>query len=371
MVGPDSGVSGGSSISGSAAAIATVAFLSIALYNFIELNFIIFATFKKHSGLYFWSFVIATWAIAPQSVGILIKNLSLCHIPGVYVSLMVFGWCAMVTGQSLVLYSRLHLVVNNRILLRFTLGMIIFDAVICHTPAIVLAYAIHSSHPDPYLKAYAVHERIQVTIFFVQEFTISALYIWETAKLRKLESSILANGMARRIIIHLLIVNIIVILLDITILVLEYIGFYGMQTTWKALAYSIKLKLEFSILNRLVELAREPTELISMECGPINMDGVALETLNNDRCNQSNKNLARTAGYNSYIRTGGGPGDVPYGESGGVIKTTKVESVNVKSGVTLAAESVLVGQKRRWRESPSSSEVDLLEPCFNASMHGA
>ena len=40
-----------------------VVFLSVAVYNFIELNVQIFATFKRRSGLYFWSFTIATWGI--------------------------------------------------------------------------------------------------------------------------------------------------------------------------------------------------------------------------------------------------------------------------------------------------------------------
>lgn len=54
---------------------AVVAFLSIALYNVIELAFIIYATFKKRSGLYFWSFVIATCGILPSCVGWLLKCL--------------------------------------------------------------------------------------------------------------------------------------------------------------------------------------------------------------------------------------------------------------------------------------------------------
>ncbi|RFU27205.1 hypothetical protein B7463_g9132, partial [Scytalidium lignicola] len=382
MVAPDRGVSGGFSISGPAAAVASVAFISITLYNFIGLNFIIFATFKKRSGLYFWSFIVATWALAPQSVGLLLKNLSLCHIPGIYVTLMLFSWPAMVTGQSLVLYSRLHLVLSNRTILQFVLGMIIFDAIICHPPAIFLAYAIHLSHPESYLMAYAIHERIQVTVFFIQECTISGLYIWETAKLRRLESSIQANGTAHRIIMHLIIVNVIVILLDVSILVLEFAGLYYIQTTWKALVYSVKLMLEFSILNKLVELVHKPTDLTVMEHSHTNTHGITLETFNNDRHDQLMKNSAREVGYSAYIHAGDGSKDVSYAESGGIIKKTEVrihndrlsrdgehrrnlESVDVKFGAPLATKSVLVEPERRWRKSPSSSQVDLIRSQSN------
>jgi hypothetical protein len=55
---------------------------------------------------------------------------------------------------------------------------------------------------------------------------------------------------------RLIIVNIVVILLDITILGLEYADLYQLQTAYKGMAYSLKLKLEFKILNDLVHLTR-------------------------------------------------------------------------------------------------------------------
>ncbi len=87
-------------------ALTVTSFLAIALYNVVELNFIILATFKQRRGLYFWSFVVATWAIAPCAVGFLIKYLQLSNLSTLYVTLIVLGWSAMVTGQSVVLYSR-------------------------------------------------------------------------------------------------------------------------------------------------------------------------------------------------------------------------------------------------------------------------
>lgn len=50
-----------------------VAFSTIALYNVLELNVIIFTTFKRRKGLYFWSFVVATWGIVPHTVGFILK----------------------------------------------------------------------------------------------------------------------------------------------------------------------------------------------------------------------------------------------------------------------------------------------------------
>ncbi|OJJ74155.1 hypothetical protein ASPBRDRAFT_118793 [Aspergillus brasiliensis CBS 101740] len=232
-------------------------FLSIALYNVVELTFILLLTFKRRKGLYFWSFFVATWGIAVYSIGFILKDFNLVEnaISYFYVTLIVVGWCAMVTGQSMVLYSRLHLVVQNHIMLKFILGMIICDAVLLQIPTIILCYGANSTSFDNFIIPYAVYERIQVTVFFIQELIISGVYVFETFRLLRSEDEILEGPhreAARRLMLHLILMNIIVIILDIAILVLEWAGRYATQTAIKGFIYSIKLKLEFDILNQLV-----------------------------------------------------------------------------------------------------------------------
>lgn len=90
------------------------AFLSIALYNVIELTFLIFATFKKRNGIYFWSFIIATWGIAPHAIRVIIKFFQVITLNMLSSAIIAVGWICMVTRQSLVLYSWLHLVVQEK-----------------------------------------------------------------------------------------------------------------------------------------------------------------------------------------------------------------------------------------------------------------
>lgn len=232
-------------------------FLSIALYNVVELTFILLLTFKRRKGLYFWSFVVATWGIAIYSIGFILKDFNLVDnaISYFYVTLIVTGWCAMVTGQSMVLYSRLHLVVRHHIMLRFILGMILCDVFLLQVPTIILCYGANSSTSDRFVLPYAIYERIQVTVFFIQEAIISGVYVYETFRLLRSEDEILEGThreAARRLMLHLILMNIIVILLDIAILVLEWAGRYASQTAVKGFIYSVKLKLEFDILNQLV-----------------------------------------------------------------------------------------------------------------------
>ncbi|KAH6671825.1 integral membrane protein [Halenospora varia] len=248
----DSGI-GKNNMNSEATIITIIVFVALALYNVAELNFIIFATFKRRGGLYFWSFFISTWGIAFYSIGFLIKGARISDVPSLYVSLIVVGWCSMVTGQSVVLYSRLHLVLRNKKQLRAVLVMIIVVGIFLHTPIVVMIYGSNSANPEPFLIPYSITEKVQVTIFFIQELIISGLYIIHTIKILRPEGNIRGKG-ARNVMTHLIWVNVIVVVLDITILGLEYSGLYDIQTAYKGLVYSIKLKAEFSILNRLVEL---------------------------------------------------------------------------------------------------------------------
>lgn len=262
-------------------AVVICVFLSIAYYNVLELNIHILTSFKKRGGLYFWSLIVATWGIAFNATGYLFKHLGIVAQPHVYATLILIGWCTMITGQSVVLYSRLHIVMHNQKRLRLVLSMIIVDAIWLHLPIIVLVYGSNSANSAPFVKPYEVFEKIQLSVFFLQEIIISGLYVWETTKRVNLEKSI-GNLRTRTVMNHLIYVNIIVILLDVTILALEFANLYSIQTAWKPLVYSIKLKLEFSILNRLVDLTRGGRNGSSYTRSQGAHD-VALETFNGER----------------------------------------------------------------------------------------
>jgi hypothetical protein len=57
-----------------------------------------------------------------------------------------YGWITMVTGQSVVLYSRLHLVLRNPKVVRAVLWMIVVDAVMLHVSTTVVLFG--SSYGD-------------------------------------------------------------------------------------------------------------------------------------------------------------------------------------------------------------------------------
>ncbi|KAF2014698.1 hypothetical protein BU24DRAFT_482258 [Aaosphaeria arxii CBS 175.79] len=236
-------------------ALTIMAFLAISLYNCLELTLVIFTTFKRRHGLYFYSLLVAAWGILPYSLGFFLKFYEITHTQAIYITLIAVGWPCMVTGQSLVLYSRLHLItrsISSRSQ-KWVLIMIIVNAVICHIPTIVLLYGANSGNSGPFLTPYSIYEKVQITVFFLQEVIISGIYVFKTLKILRAEGGIRGRN-SRMVMTHLVWVNMIIIVLDVTLLAIEYAGFYDIQTTYKAAVYSVKLKMEFAILNKLLDL---------------------------------------------------------------------------------------------------------------------
>jgi hypothetical protein len=380
MASSDNGISRNSVLT-EATLKAIIVFISLAFYNVGELGFIISATFKRRGGLYFWSFIVATCGIALYGLGFLIKALQLDCPSWLYTTLIVVGWCCMVTGQSVVLYSRLHLVLRNNFRLRLVLAMIITNAVICHVPITVMVYGANSSNPDPFITPYSIYEKVQVTLFFVQETIISGLYIYETVALmrdRNCGGLRSRSGATRWLLRHLIMVNIIIVILDATILGLEYANLYGLQTSYKALVYSVKLKLEFSILNRLVELTTGDSHGhdSSYHRTRAELSGVHMDTLDRER-RRKERTLDTAMGNTVHVGSGVGAGADMGPTGASVVMTTEVtvqrrnrldtdtdvdgdlESIGDRSG---RAAGSTAGDTRGQSRPPShSSERHIIE----------
>ena len=165
-----------------------------------------------------------------------------------------FGWPMMVTGQSLVLYSRLGLVLGptHQNILRATKWMIIIDGIVFHlTTEVVMFGAYNANDYHPYAQAYKVFEKVQMTVFTTQEFILSGLYIWGTFNILKTSEW---SHRGKRIMRELLSINVLIIIMDIALLVVEYQDRQVIEQAVKQVVYSVKLKLEFAILSKLVSI---------------------------------------------------------------------------------------------------------------------
>ncbi|ENH73689.1 hypothetical protein FOC1_g10000526 [Fusarium oxysporum f. sp. cubense race 1] len=236
-----------------AQSIMVITTVALALYNACQLSALIFTTFKHYSGLYFWSLLISTLGIIPYTLGWLLDLFDL--IPSAAgMAICTVGWILLISGQSFVLYSRLHLVLNNVNIHRAVLWMIIVNGLVWHTTVPVLLFTSGSrwsttrTHNTPLFTAM---EKTQMTFFCLQEFIISGLYLWSTIDI--LQSSF---GSRRKILWHLLSTNLLIVAMDVALLVFIYMDHYTLEQGVKLVTYSLKLKVEFAVLGKLVEFVQ-------------------------------------------------------------------------------------------------------------------
>ncbi|KAK5942543.1 hypothetical protein PMZ80_005108 [Knufia obscura] len=238
----------------------------MALYNSCELLLMIATRFKEWRSLLFMSLVVSSLGIIPYYVGFLTEYFQWTAFWAA-MTISTFGWVMLVTGQSVVLYSRLGLILNNPSILKGVKWLIITDAILFHVPTTVVQYGkTYGDERVAFGRAMYYLEKIQMTGFCVQEFIISGLYLWAASQLL----TIIKKQGTRRVMVELVVVNIAIVLGDIALLVLEYSGERVMERTWKGLVYSVKLKLEFAILSKLVDLVQSSQRTLSNALADVN-----------------------------------------------------------------------------------------------------
>ncbi|EAW25625.1 uncharacterized protein NFIA_044440 [Aspergillus fischeri NRRL 181] len=232
-------------------------FIAVAWCNALDLIVLCFNTFKRYSGPYFWSLLVASFCIIPFGLGYVLKIYSITFTNYfLEIAILDVGWSGMVTGQSLVLWSRLNLVLDNRRVLKALLYLIIVDGAVLHSSCTALEFAtnaLRGSHGVA--TAFDVMERVQLVGFCLQELLLSGLYIYKAVPLLKMD----ADRRSRGVLVQLIVINVVIMALDVSVVVVQYLGFFTFQVTFKALVYSIKLKLEYVILGRLVDVSRVRT----------------------------------------------------------------------------------------------------------------
>lgn len=116
---------------------------------------------------------------------------------------------------------------------------------------VIALCSFYAPNPVPASRAYYYMERLHITAFGLQELILSGLYIWAAVEI--LRSSLQLNH--RRIVIELIAINFILVAIDIAGITLEYCNLFFFEVAFKMASYSIKLKLEFAILSKLMALA--------------------------------------------------------------------------------------------------------------------
>ena len=235
--------------------LAAAAFIGIAIFLVVETNVEIFRVFRKRNGLYFWSLELGTWGVLLNVIGIILKYLSPVRKAWPFYSLaMTTGWTAYTLGLMLVLYSRLHLVMQSHRVQRGVLIMILSTIFTMFLPTWVVIWPAWD--PDPKISSVwsprdAIIERYTQIGFTIVECIISGIYIYSLFNLLNTKSSV----RQRRVMIDLIYVNVIVIAFDILQVVMVYLNQLGISHPIQTFSYILKLRLEFVVLNQLMAVA--------------------------------------------------------------------------------------------------------------------
>ncbi|PKY04940.1 hypothetical protein P168DRAFT_213717, partial [Aspergillus campestris IBT 28561] len=244
------GITGGLKYSHDLLKMLHVFFITVTWWNAIELMVLVLSTFRRRKGLYFWSLVLTNClGVVPFSLGFLIQFFTKVNV-AVCTAIVCVGWVFMVTGQSMVLYSRLHLVLRDKVVLRLVLYMIAVNFFLLHVPDIVVSWVGTFTETSKFIRAFNVMDKIQIVGFTVQEFIISALYIWEAIKLLRLRP----DRQDRRIMYYLVGINAAMLVMDLILVSVQFANYFAIQSTLQGMFYSIKLKLEFAVLGKLVDV---------------------------------------------------------------------------------------------------------------------
>lgn len=172
-----------------------------------------------------------------------------------YTLFILAGWTIYAPAQLLVLYSRLHLVNQNRRVQRWVLIMIVVVASLMIIPTWPLVWQAYNPYNARLSALYspreAIVDRCTQLGYTIAESIIGGIYIWSLTKLLNLKASV----RQRRVMTDLIYVNVIAVCLDVLTVVLVYLNQTGISHPIQAFSYILKLKLEFLVLNQLMAVA--------------------------------------------------------------------------------------------------------------------
>lgn len=129
--------------------VAFIALTGMAWFNGVELLWTILVSFQRWTGKYFFCLIVASLGVLVYQLNVFFMIFAPHFRAHGVIACIGIGWSMMVTGQSLVLWSRLHLVCRSPLKLKLILYMIIGNAVCLHGPQFIFSLLVSTigNHP--------------------------------------------------------------------------------------------------------------------------------------------------------------------------------------------------------------------------------
>jgi hypothetical protein len=126
-----------------------ISFGAVALWSTLTLTIRLVTTMKKRSGMYFYSIFATTWGLSIRQIGNFVQFYSPSCPWQIGFVLQEIGWVGMISGFSMVLYSRLSIILESRKVRRAVLAMVVTNGLVWHSAMIIILggmRAMQNSH---------------------------------------------------------------------------------------------------------------------------------------------------------------------------------------------------------------------------------
>jgi hypothetical protein len=217
-----------------------------------ELLILVLTTFKRYNRVYVWSILATIIGAVLYATAFLFVNFKSNASPIAIITVLNTGVVASLMGYLIVLWSRLHLVIGHKPrLLKLILALVIFSSLGSAAITFAIGYGLDYRHPKSFYVRKLVHS-IEGFVFAAQETVISGVYIYQTARF-------LNSGYAfhiRGVIGTLIMIQFICIGLDAGFIAISYTKGVRLAGVFQPMAITIKLRLEFVVLNQLKLLVK-------------------------------------------------------------------------------------------------------------------
>jgi len=223
------------------------AFDAVTVWIGLELIVQLFLRFQRRRTLYFWSiFVSVCGALIYVPGTLLIHDV---RFPGVGTAFLTISMVITMSGFSFILYSRLYLLISDKRVLRIILYCIITTSLLLQPPIIVTTSLSQTKSGAILLHITSWFD----VVFSVQELILASLYIYYFFLFTKDSQK---ESHSRSTLALLILAEAVVLLTDVASLVFLFMKWFLARQLIRAFSYLVKIKIEFIVLNALVQYSQ-------------------------------------------------------------------------------------------------------------------
>jgi hypothetical protein len=200
------------------AIISAACFSAMGLLACVQMFVLIEMTFRRRSGLYYWSLMGATFTQSCITFSTVLQTWILVdRLPGIPLGLSTFGYLFCPALGFLILYSRLHLLFASKRVLIFALTLTALEWTLAELPmALLQILSIIYPDSEKLAMAYKISWEIEEAMFAAVDFSLCVLYVLQIKRVWG-HSEDGTKGVLR----YVILMTVLFVLLDISWLVLQ------------------------------------------------------------------------------------------------------------------------------------------------------